>query len=82
MMRRCRIIKERPLLRFDIVLVGKRNAEIEGVIMRDNGEVCARSRGDFTILSSKLAVRLGIITDEQLQNFFEPLFQQIPGNHD
>jgi len=61
---------------------GKRNAEIEGVITRDNGEACASSRGDFTILSSKLAVRLGIITDEQLQNFFEPLFQQIPGNHD
>ena len=62
--------------------IGKRNAEIEGVITRDNGEACVRSRGDFTILSSKLAVRLGIITDEQLQNFFEPLFQQIPGNHD
>lgn len=61
---------------------GKRNAEIEGVITRDNGEACVRSRGDFTILSSKLALRLGIITDEQLQNFFEPLFQQIPGNHD
>lgn len=61
---------------------GKRNAELEGVVMRENGEVCARSRGDFTILSSKLAVRLGIISDEQLQNFFEPLFQQIPGNHD
>jgi uncharacterized protein (TIGR00369 family) len=61
---------------------GKRNVEIEGIITRDNGEVCARSRGNFTILSSKLAVRLGIITDEQLQNFFEPLFQQIPGNHD
>jgi uncharacterized protein (TIGR00369 family) len=61
---------------------GKRNAEIEGVITRDNGEVCARARGDFTILSSKLAVRLGIITDEQLQNFFNPLFQQIPGQDD
>lgn len=61
---------------------GKRNAEIEGVITRDNGEACVRSRGDFTILSSKLALRLGIITDEQLQNFFKPLFQQIPGNHD
>ena len=61
---------------------GKRNAQIEGTITRDNGEVCARSRGDFTTLSPRLAIRLGIMTETQLQNFFEPLFEQIPENHD
>jgi len=61
---------------------GKRNAEIEGLITRNNTEVCARSRGDFTTLSPKLAIRLGIMNEEQQQQFFEPLFKQIPGNHD
>ena len=61
---------------------GKRNAEIEGVITRDTGEVCAKSRGDFTTLSPRLAIRLGIMTEAQLQNFFEPLFKQTLGNHD
>ena len=61
---------------------GKRNAEIEGLITRDSGEVCARARGDFTTLSPRLAIRLGIMTEVQRQSFFEPLFEQIPGNHD
>ena len=61
---------------------GKRNAEIEGVITRNNGEVCARSRGDFTTLSPKLAIRLGIMNHTQQQQFFEPLFNKKPGNHD
>ena len=61
---------------------GKRNAEIEGVITRNTEEVCARSRGDFTTLSPRLAIRLGIMNEVQQQHFFEPLFKQIPDNHD
>ncbi len=61
---------------------GKRNAEIEGVITRDNGEVCVKSRGDFTTLSPILAIRLGIMTESQRQTFFEPLFKQSPEHHD
>ncbi|MDX2448656.1 MAG: PaaI family thioesterase [Desulfobacterales bacterium] len=61
---------------------GKRNADIEGVITRNNGEVCARARGDFTTLSPKLAIRLGIMNEAQQQQFFEPLFKKIPGTHD
>ena len=61
---------------------GKRNAQIEGAITRDNGEICAKSRGDFKTLSPRLAIRLGIMTETQLQTFFEPLFKQNPGHHD
>jgi uncharacterized protein (TIGR00369 family) len=61
---------------------GKRNAQIEGVVSRANGEVCAKSRGDFTTLSPSLAIRLGIMTEAQLQDFFEPLFKHNPEKHD
>jgi len=53
---------------------GKRNAEIEGVITNGSGEICAKSKADFTMLSPKLAIRLGLVTAEQMQDFFEPLF--------
>ena len=61
---------------------GKRNAQIEGIISRTNGEVCAKSMGDFTTLSPELAIRLGIMTEEQHRDFLEPLFKQNPENHD
>jgi len=54
---------------------GKRHAEIEGVITNGAGEICAKSKADFTMLSPKLAIRLGLVTVEQMQEFFEPLFR-------
>ena len=53
---------------------GKRNAEVQGVITNGSGEICAKSKADFTMLSPKLAIRLGLVTAEQMQEFFEPLF--------
>ena len=61
---------------------GKRNAQLEGSITRNNGEVCARAKGDFTTLSPKIAIRLGIMTETQLQHFFDPLFKQTQADHD
>lgn len=55
---------------------GKRNAEIEGVITNSSGEICAQSKAAFTLLSPKLAIRLGLVTAEQMRNFFEPLFNR------
>ena len=53
---------------------GKRNAQIEAVITNSSGEICAQSKADFTMLSPKLAIRLGLVTAKQMQDFFEPLF--------
>ena len=55
---------------------GKRQAEIEGIITNGTGEICAKSKADFTMLAPKLAIRLGLVTAEQMQNFFEPLFNR------
>ncbi|MBW2086388.1 MAG: PaaI family thioesterase [Deltaproteobacteria bacterium] len=54
-------------------LCGKREALIEGFIFNEKGELCARSKGSFTLLSPKLAVRLGVMNDEDIRSFFEPL---------
>ncbi len=55
---------------------GKRQAQIEGVITNSSGEICAKSTANFTMLSPKLAIRLGLVTAEQMQEFFEPLFNR------
>jgi len=55
---------------------GKRNAEIDGVITNAAGEICASSKADFTMLSPKLAIRLGLVTADQMKEFFEPLFNR------
>lgn len=54
---------------------GRRNALIEGTIRNDQKEICAVSKADFTLLSPKLAVRMGLVSANQMQDFFEPLFQ-------
>lgn len=53
---------------------GKRQAKIEGIITNGSGEICAKSKADFTMLAPKLAIRLGLVTAEQMRDFFEPLF--------
>jgi len=55
---------------------GKRNAKIEGLVTNDSEQVCARSTADFKTLSPKLAIRLGLITEAQVQDFFVPLFKE------
>jgi len=55
---------------------GKRKAEIESLVTNGSGEVCATARAAFTTLSPRLAIRLGLVTKAQMQNFFEPLFSR------
>jgi uncharacterized protein (TIGR00369 family) len=55
---------------------GKRNAEIEGLVTNGSGDVCARSKAEFTTLSPRLAIRLGLVTEAQMQNYFIPLFNR------
>ena len=55
---------------------GKRNALVEGFLYNEKNVLCAKAKGKFTALSPKLAKRLGMMTDEQLKDFFEPLMKQ------
>jgi len=52
---------------------GKREAVIEGCIYNGKDELCAKAEGTFMLLSTDVAKRLGILNDEQVQTFFEPL---------
>ena len=52
---------------------GKRDVNISGIITNSRGEVCAESKGTFTRMSSKVALRLQIMSKELIRDFFEPL---------
>jgi uncharacterized protein (TIGR00369 family) len=56
-----------------IAFNGKRTALVEGFLFNQQDELCAKSKGDFTVLSPKLAKRIGIVTDDHIKEFFEPL---------
>ena len=55
---------------------GKRTALVEGFLYNQQDELCAKSRGDFTVLSTKLAKRIGVVDDDHIKDFFEPLIAQ------
>ena len=55
---------------------GERNASVEGFLYNQKNELCAKSKGNFTVLSPKLAKRIGIMTDDHIKEFFEPLINQ------
>ena len=55
---------------------GKRAALVEGFLFNQQDELCAKSKGDFTVLSTKLAKRIGIVDDDHIKDFFEPLIAQ------
>jgi uncharacterized protein (TIGR00369 family) len=52
---------------------GERKASAEGFLYNEKNELCAKSKGDFTALSVKLAKRIGMMTDDHIKEFFEPL---------
>jgi uncharacterized protein (TIGR00369 family) len=55
---------------------GKRNASVEGFLYNEKNVLCAKAKGNFTTLSPKLAKRLGMMTDDHIKDFFEPLINQ------
>ncbi len=54
---------------------GKREVLLDGSLVNEKGEICARSQGSFTLLSPRLAVRLGVMSAEGIKEFFEPLLK-------
>jgi uncharacterized protein (TIGR00369 family) len=53
-----------------------RNASIDGFLYNEKRELCAKATGNFTVLSPKLAKRIGVMTDDDIREFFEPLISQ------
>jgi uncharacterized protein (TIGR00369 family) len=45
---------------------GRHEALVEGFVYNQKGELCARSKGHFALLSSKLATRMGIVDQDSL----------------
>lgn len=48
---------------------GRNQAVIDGIIYNHKGEPSARSRGTFALLTSRVAVRLGIMSPDEIENF-------------
>ncbi len=48
---------------------GKHSVMMEGVILDVEGEVCAKSRGQYAVFTSAVAKRLRIADDQQLKWF-------------
>jgi uncharacterized protein (TIGR00369 family) len=51
----------------------EREAEMESRLFNSKAELCAKAKGIFALLTPKLAKRLGIMTEEDIVHFFEPL---------
>lgn len=51
----------------------EREALMESRLFNSQEELCAKARGVFTLLSPKLAKRLGIMSEDDITYFFEPL---------
>lgn len=56
-----------------IEVIGPREAEIAGSVFNAEGKLCAAAKGNFTLLTPELALRLGVMNDELIKNFFQPL---------
>ncbi len=52
-----------------------KEALIEGFLYNSKGKLCANSKGTFSLLSPKIARRLGVVTDRQIDDFFSPLIE-------
>ncbi len=48
---------------------GRNQAVIDGIIYNRKGEPSARSRGTFALLTPRMAVRLGVMSPEEVHNF-------------
>lgn len=51
----------------------RHEAVIEGAIYNHKGELCAKAIGAFAMISPAVAKRLGVINEEIIRDFLEPL---------
>ncbi|MBU4317980.1 MAG: PaaI family thioesterase [Proteobacteria bacterium] len=49
-----------------IETLGRHEAMVEGFVFNQKGELCAKSKGTFALLSAKLATRMGIVDQDTL----------------
>jgi len=49
--------------------VGRNEAIIEGLLYDHKRETCARSRGSFALLTARMAIRLGIMSADEVDGF-------------
>ncbi len=52
---------------------GKREVRIQGAIYDSGNNLCARSEGLFALLTPQMARRMGVMTDMELKQLFEPI---------
>lgn len=57
-----------------VEVTGKREALLEGAVYSEDGELCAKAEGSFFLLTAKLAIRLGVMDEEEITGFYDPLF--------
>jgi uncharacterized protein (TIGR00369 family) len=50
-------------------VIGKRDIVMAGYLYDHHSELCAESTGTFTILTPKVAKRMGVMTDESVRDF-------------
>ena len=51
-----------------IIEIQKNQAVMEGLLYSEPDTLCARSRGEFALLKPKVALRMGIVSEDELQN--------------
>ncbi|MFZ5572027.1 MAG: PaaI family thioesterase [Thermodesulfobacteriota bacterium] len=54
----------------------RREVHIEGAIHDGSQTLCARSEGTFALLTPKMAVRMGVMTAEELALLFDPIMER------
>jgi uncharacterized protein (TIGR00369 family) len=52
----------------------EREAIMEGLVHKSTGELCTRSEAVFTLFSTSVAKRKGIMSDADISTFLEPLW--------
>ncbi len=52
----------------------KREALMEGKLLKNGNKICARSRGTFALLNSRMIQKMGIISEKAVRDF-KPIFE-------
>ena len=55
--------------------VAKREARLSSIMYNTSDEICAKAEGIFTLMSPALAKRIGVMNDDLIKAFFEPLIR-------